>query len=143
MKRTGREKREGRSYGRSKSGASTEVEVDRLGRRFEVFRRSHEPWTRIPDALRVEALAALERGASTGDLRRSCGINLVQVRQWRQRLKRGKQVGAADKPVARVFNVINDAPVRATGLGCVPEGPELELRLGSWAVRISQIKGQE
>ena len=39
MKRTQQEKRVGRPHGRCGSGASTEAEVRRLGRRFEMFRR--------------------------------------------------------------------------------------------------------
>ncbi len=71
MKRTQQEKRVGRAHGRGARSTSTEVEVERLGRRFEMFRRNHEPGTRIPDALRAAALAALERGASSGDLFRT------------------------------------------------------------------------
>ena len=141
MKRTRQEKRVRRPHGRSGGGASTEVEVERLGRRFEVFRRSNEPGTRIPDVLRAAALAALDRGASTGDLLRVCRVTSVQLRQWRQHMKRGAPVGAGDKPVAHVFNVVDEAPEHDAGLGCAPEAPELELRLGRWAVRISQVNG--
>jgi transposase-like protein len=141
MKRTRQEKRVGRPHGRSGSGASTEVQVERLGRRFRMFRRSHEPGTRIPDALRAAALAALDRGASTGDLYRVCRVTSDQVRQWRRHLRRGPQVGTGGKPAAHVFNVVDEAPERDAGLGCEPEAPELELRLGRWAVRISQVNG--
>ena len=141
MKRTQQEKRVGRPHGRSGSGASTEVEVRRLGRRFEMFRRSHERGTRIPDALRAAALATLEHGASTGDLLRACRVSSDQLRQWRRHLRRGPQVGTAGKPVAHVFNVVDEAPGRDAGVGCEPEAPELELRLGRWAVRISQVIG--
>jgi hypothetical protein len=141
MKRTRQEKRVGRPHGRNGSGGRTEVEVKRLGRRFEMFRRSHEPGTRIPDALRAAALAALERGASTGDLHRACRVTSGQLRLWRQRLGPGTQVGAGGKPVAHVLNVVDDQPEPDTELGCELEAPELELRLGRWAVRISQVKG--
>ena len=141
MKRTRQEKRVGGPDGRSGSGASTEVEVRRLGRRFEMFRRSHKPGTRIPDALRAAALATLEHGASTGDLLRACRVSSDQLRQWRRHLRRGPQVGTAGKPVAHVFNVVDEAPGRDAGVGCEPEAPELELRLGRWAVRISQVIG--
>jgi transposase-like protein len=142
MKRTRQEKRVGRPHGRIGSGASMDVAVKRLGRRFEIFRRSHEPGTRIPGELRAAALATLERGASTGDVLRACRITSVQLRLWRQQLRRGTQVGGVGKPVAQVFDVVDEAEERAAGLGSEPLGPELELRLGSWAVRISQIKGQ-
>jgi transposase-like protein len=141
MKRTRQEKRVGRPHGRIGSGASTEVEVKRLGRRFEIFRRSHEPGTRIPEALRAEALATLERGASTGDVLRACRITSGQLRLWRKHLRRGTQGGAVGKPVAQIFDVVDEAEERDAGLGCEPEAPEFELRLGRWAVRISQVNG--
>jgi transposase-like protein len=141
MKRTRQEKRVGRPRGRRGGSASTEVEVRRLGRRFEMFRRSHKPGTRIPDALRAAALATLEHGASTGDLLRACRVSADQLRQWRRHLRRGAQVAAAARPVAHVFNVVDEAPGRDAGLGCEPEASELELRLGRWAVRISQVDG--
>lgn len=139
MKRTRQEKRVGRPHGRRGGGASAEVEVERLGRRFEVFRRSHEPGSRIPDALRAAALAALDRGASTGDLYRACRVTSVQLRQWRQHVRRGAQVAAAGGPVAHVFNVIDETTEHEAGGGCEPEAPELELRVDRWAVRISQV----
>jgi len=141
MKRTRQAKRVDRPHGRSGSGASTEVEVERVGRRFEVFRRSHEPGTRIPDALRAAALAALDRGASTGDLFRACRVTSVQLRQWREHARRDPQVAAADRPVAHVFNVVDEAPEHDAGLGGESGASELELRLGRWAVRISQVNG--
>jgi transposase-like protein len=139
MKRTRQEKRVGRPHGRRGGGTSAEVEVERLGRRFEVFRRSHEPGSRIPDALRAAALAALDRGASTGDLYRACRVTSVQLRQWRQHVRRGAQVAAAGGSVAHVFNVIDETTEHEAGGGCEPEAPELELRVGRWAVRISQV----
>jgi transposase-like protein len=141
MKRTRKEKRVRRPHGRRGGGASAEAEVERLGRRFEVFRRSHEPGSRIPDALRAAALAALDRGAATADLYRVCRVTSVQLRQWRQHVRRGAQVGAAGQPVAHVFNVVDGAAEHDAGGGREPGAPELELRLGRWAVRISQVNG--
>lgn len=141
MKQTRQEKQAGRPQGRSEGGARMALEVERLGQRFEMFRRRHEPGTRIPDALRAAALAALDRGASAGDLRRACRVTSVQLRQWRQHLRRAVQAGAAGNPVARVFDVVDKAPEHGAGPGCELGGPELELRVGRWAVRISQVKG--
>jgi transposase-like protein len=141
MKRTRQEKRVRRPHGRRGGGASVEVEVERLGRRFEVFRRSREPGSRIPDALRAAALAALDRGASTGDLYRACRVTAVQLRQWRQQVRRGVQVAAAGRPAAQVLHVVDEATEHDARLGCEPEAPALELRLGRWAVRISQVNG--
>ena len=140
MKRTRQQKRVERPHGRSGGGASAAAAVERLGQRFEVFRRSHEPGTRIPHALRAAALAALDRGVSTRDLRRACGVTSVQLRQWREHVMRAPQVAAADRPVAHVFNVVDEAPEDDAGIG-ESGGSELELRLGRWAVRISQVNG--
>jgi len=141
MKRTQQEKRAGRAHGRGGRSTSTEVEIERLGRRFEMFRRDHEPGTRIPGALRAAVLAALERGAFSGDLFRTCRVTSVQLSQWRQRLGRGTRVGAVEKPITSVFDVVDEATARDAGLGREPQAPELELRLGRWAVRISQVNG--
>lgn len=141
MKRTRQEERVERPHGRSGSGASTEVEVERLGRRFEVFRRHREAGTRIPDALRAAAVAALDRGATTGDLFRACRVTSVQLRQWRQQVRREAQVADAGRPVAHVFNVVNEVPEHEAGVGGGPGVSELELRFGGWAVRISQVNG--
>jgi len=141
MKRTRKEKRVGRRRGRRGGGASAEVEVERLGRRFEAFRRSREPGTRIPDALRAAALAALERGASTADLYRVCRVSSAQLRQWQQHVRRGAPVAAASPPVAHVFNVVDGPAEHDAGSDCEPGAAELELRLGRWAVRISQVNG--
>jgi hypothetical protein len=56
-------------------------------------------------------------------------------------MRRGAPVTAAGRPAAHVFNVVDEAAERDAGLGCEPEAPELELRLGRWAVRISQVNG--
>ena len=141
MKRTRKDKRLRLPRGRRGGGASAEVEVERLRRRFEAFRRSHEPGTRIPDALRAAALAALERGASTGDLFRVCRVTSAQLRQWRQHVRRRAPVAAASPPVAHVFNVVDGPAEHDGGGGCEPGAAELELRLGRWAVRISQVNG--
>lgn len=141
MKKTQDKKREGRRQGRSGVGASVELELERLDRRFEQFRRSHEPGSRIPDALRAAALDAQDRGASEGDLRRACEATSKQLEQWRAQQRRGATVGAAAEPVARVFDVVDEPAEREAGSGSGSRAPELELRLGGWAVRISQLDG--
>jgi len=141
MKRTRKEKRVGRPRGRRGGGASAQVEVERLGRRFEAFRRSHGPGSRIPDALRAAALAALQRGASTADLYRVCRVTSAQLRQWRGRVRRRAPVAAARPPVAHVFNVVDGPAEHDAGSDREPGAAELELRLGRWAVRISQVIG--
>lgn len=141
MKKNERNKRGGRRPGCGGGGASVEVEVERLGQRFEMFRRSYEPGTRVPDELRAAALSALDRGASEGDLRRSCQVTTAQLRLWREQLRRRAQVGGPAEPDARVFEVVDEPPELDTRPGSDARTPELELRLGRWAVRISQLGG--
>jgi transposase-like protein len=74
-------------------------------------------------------------------LYRACRVTAAQLKQWRQHLRRGAEVATADKPVAQVFNVVDEATEHDAGLGGEPEASELELRLGRWAVRISQVNG--
>jgi len=142
MKKAQDEKRGGRRQGRGGVGASVERELERLRRRFEVFRRTHGPGSRIPDGLRAAALAALDRGASEGDLRRACQATSGQLRQWGAQLRRGGEKEAASaEAVARVFDVVDDQAVLESTPSGEPSSPELELRLGGWAVRISQLGG--
>lgn len=141
MKKAQDEKRCGRRQACGGVGASVERELERLRRRFEVFRRTHGPRSRIPDALRAAALAVEDQGASEGDLRRACEATSVQLRQWRARLGRGAAVGAAGEPVARVFDVVDQPAALDSGPNSEPSAPELELRLGGWAVRIRQLDG--
>lgn len=132
----------GRPDQRPVGGGTVAIELERLRRRFEGFRRSHEPGTRIPEVLRAAALAAQQRGASEGDLRRVCQATSVQLRQWRTQLERGAvKVGAAADPVARVFNVVDQPTALESTPSGEPSSAELELRLGGWAVRISQLGG--
>ena len=142
MKKSEERKHGGRPGGHGVGGGSVEIEMERLRRRFELFRGGHEPGTRIPDGLRAAALAALDHGASEGDLRRACQATSVQLRQWRtQQRRRATEAGASAEPAARVFDVVDDqAALESTPKGKL-SSPELELRLGGWAVRISQLGG--
>ena len=121
-------------------GGSVEIEMERLRQRFELFRRSHEAGSRIPDALRAAALAALDRGASEGEVRRACQATSVQLRQWRVQLRRGAtEASALAEPAARVFDVVDDQASLESKPNGDSSSPELELRLGGWAVRIRQL----
>jgi transposase-like protein len=141
MSKTQRRKRGGRPDGLGGRGASVAIEMERLRRRFELFRGGHDPGSRIPDELRAAALAAQDRGASEGDLRRACQATSVQLRQWRAQLRRGAPAGAPAEPAARVFDVIDDQAALESTPIVEPSSRELELRLGGWAVRISQLGG--
>jgi transposase-like protein len=142
MSKGQRKKDDGRPDGRGEAGASAAIEIERLRRRFELFRDGHKPGSRIPDELRAAALGALDRGASGGQLHRACRVSSDQLRQWRSQLRReATEAGAGAEPAARVFDVIDDQAVLPSTPNAEPSSPELELRLGSWAVRISQLGG--
>lgn len=117
--------------------------MSRVADLFTEFRREHPRGTRVPKALRAEALAALKAGAAPGDLYRSCGLTFGQVAAWKandlettrvvpstragaEGPARGASPAAAPESV-RTFNV-NDT---TEALGA---GSELELRLGAWSV---------
>jgi hypothetical protein len=101
MKKTEQRKRGGRRHPGGGESASVEIEIERLRRRFEVFRRDHAPGTRIPEVLRAAVLAALDRGASDGALRRVCQASSVQLKLWRAQLRQAAEVGAPAAPAAR------------------------------------------
>lgn len=136
MSKSERKKRGGRPDGR---GANVAIEMERLRQRFELFRRGHERGTRIPDELRGAALAAQDCGAAAGQLHRACQVSSDQLRQWRAQLRRGGAAGAGGEPSARVFDVVDDqGALQSASIG-ERSSPELELRVGGWAVRIGQL----
>ncbi len=135
MSKRQRTKRGGRPDGR---GASVAIEMERLRERYELFRRGHERGTRIPDELRAATLAAQDSGASAGQLHRACQVSSDQLRQWRAQLRGCGASGAGGEPSARVFDVVDDhGALQSAPIG-ERSSPELQLRVGGWAVRISQ-----
>ena len=117
---------------RSQAGGDEPGELVELGTRFARFRKEHRRGTRIPDELRLAALALLRKVAPT-DLYRACGISFGQVMAWKEAKAR-----RPEGPAARVFSVVDEAPVprlapRATTSAAAPA---LELRLGPWSVRV-------
>lgn len=111
--------------------ASTDRRIEHLKRDYEKFRREHRRGTRIPQVLRAAALAALESGASEGQVRRACKISPTQLGWWRRSAKpRGGQFGAGEQQV-RVFEVVeDDAEQEARGVS---------LRVGRWEISIRQL----
>lgn len=90
------------------SDTSAEGRLKHLKRSCERFRREHRRGTRIPQALRDAALAALESGTPEGRVRRVCNISRTQLRWWRQSQRTRGQFEPAEQKV-RVFEVIEDA----------------------------------
>jgi hypothetical protein len=143
MNKTQRMKNDGRPRGRGGGDVHVDSEVERLRQRFEKFRREHRSRTRIPDVLRATVLTALDGGASEQDVRRACGVTSAQLVQWRRQQRQGAEVSGRGEHEARVFEVVDEEPGIDMGSGggaAAPCSPELELRLGGWAVRIQQLE---
>jgi transposase-like protein len=140
MQKTQRKRSGGLPQGGSGGGASVDLQVERLRRRFDKFRHDHLPRTRIPDALRAAALAVLDRGASEEEVRHVCKATPVQLTLWRRQLRPGTQASVSAEPTARVFQVVEEAPETAAVPGPDPSAQELELRLGVWTIRIHKLK---
>ena len=106
-----------------------------LADRFARFRREHPRGTKVPEELRAAALAALRKGVAPGELYRACGLSWSQVVAWKAN---GRVASAKPRravvPDVRVFSVVDEQPVDRPV--AVSAGHELELRLGSWSVRV-------
>jgi transposase-like protein len=118
--------------------ASTNANLERLRQRFAQFRREHPPQTRIPVPLREAVLTAMERGVTSSQVRRACGISSSQLEQWQKRREtRGRQPAERRRPKARVFSVVGEAA--GTKPADSHAAPELELRLAGWSIRVRAV----
>jgi hypothetical protein len=91
----------------------------------------------VPVDLRAAALAALRRGATAGDLYRTCGIGWSQLEAWRTGPNAVRKRGTRDAALedVRIFSVVDaEPPDRRAPL--VEAEDEIELRLGRWSVRV-------
>jgi len=123
--------------GRGKQRA--DLSLKQLERQFARFRRDHPPQTRIPDALRREALAAMRLGVTRSQLRRACGISSDQLKHWQR--NRGGAGSQAEPNIqgTQVFSVIDDISSEEVGTGVRDGGDELELRLGGWSIAVRRV----
>lgn len=101
--------------------------LDTLRTRFNAFRSTHPPRTRIPTELRRDAVAALKAGVSQAAVARACGISSTQVTYWCK-----AHTAAATAP--SILTVVDDpphttAPARARDV-------EVQLSVAGWSVRI-------
>ena len=113
----------------SKAGAKSAVLAELAGR-FARFRAKHPRGTRVPEELRVATLAALRKGATTGDLYRTCRIGRNQIAAWSgSKSNRRTRTSAVSNDV-RIFSVVDPEP--RDRHEAVEH--ELELRLGRWSV---------
>ena len=129
------------SRSREARGTTIDHAVERLSQRFAQFHRQHPKRTRIPDALRRAALAALERGASQTQLRRACGVSASQLRRWQlTRPVFAKDSAPTETATARVFSVVGGDAEPTVGPGHSQPDDELELRLGGWSISVRRVE---
>jgi hypothetical protein len=113
-----------------------------LAKRFAAFRRSHKRFTRVPTELRAAVMAAMRRGVTATQLRRTCSISSSQLEQW------GRAPGAAasscmEAERARIFSVVDEVPSRASDSTQCTASDGFELRIGPWAVSVRLAETQE
>ncbi len=135
-----------------------EAVIKKLRAGFESHRSSSpRKGTHIPLELRQAVVAAVNQGVPKGVIQQACRLSGGQLAKWRAhgaqvprlgaekrqphaRHKDKKASDATQPPHARVFPVVEPPaiqPLASTAQSC--EQP-LELRLGSWLVRI-QLTG--
>jgi len=120
--------------------ASGKQRLEQLSRSFEAFRREHRRGTRIPKALRDEALAMLSSGTPEVEVLRACRIVPQQLSWWRRGQGGGSQGRDLPEPKARIFPVVDDVPAVAVERDGDRQWQSLELRIGQWAISIRQLQ---
>jgi hypothetical protein len=120
--------------------ARHEQHEEQLKRSFAKFRSGHRTRTRIPQALREAALAALESGMPELMVRRACGISGTQLRWWR--LRQGACTDGIEQPEpkARIFPVVDDTPYLGAESAGASTGQSVQLRVGGWEICIRQVE---
>lgn len=140
----------GKAAGGSRRGRGAKAEgrtdLAELQRRFAAFREGHPSGTRIPDALRGLALAAIDSGTSEAEVRRVSGVTSDQVAQWRMGRAQKRRAfdpgheGVLDGSVAPLVFPVVDSGGLGMGQTSGVSG-DLELRLGGWSICIRQVEG--
>lgn len=106
---------------------------------FGRFRVERPRGSRVPEVLRRAVVAALGAGVGAADIRRVCGVTEAQVEHWRAWQGRDSiKPGAPTRRAVREFKVVAEPGAKPNGAS-VPGEPELELRLGPWAVSVRLI----
>jgi len=119
----------------------TNRDMERLGRRFQVFRRSNSRITKIPVPLRKAVLAMLQGGVNRTALQKNCGVSWTQMDRWID-LYGPMPRPHKTQPVesARVLSVIDsDGP---SSKEVEPSKQPLEFRIGGWSINVCPIDGQ-
>jgi hypothetical protein len=110
--------------------------LEQLERRFARFRRKNPGQTRIPDALRRDALTAVRLGVTRSQLRNACGISSDQLKHWQGDAGSAVTEQEPDIQEARVFSILEDVPAREPECRGHDEEQQLELRLGDWSISV-------
>jgi len=138
---------DGQRLGKGRDASGTYAEdvrgkqrEEQLRRSFAKFRSGHRAGTRIPQALREAALAALASGMREGRVRGACGISRTQLRWWRQSQGACGQVVEHPEPKARVFPVVDEPANLAAESAEGPSSQSLQLRFGRWDISIRQVE---
>ena len=114
--------------------SKAETTLKNLEKQFAQFHAEHPPGTRIPLALRADALQALNEGVPSNKLQRACRISWGQLKSWKaapRPLKSGSRRRETKPEAVRVFSVVDAEPV-AQPTPRTSDG--LELRFGPWSV---------
>jgi hypothetical protein len=103
---------------------------------FAAFRRGNPGRRRVPAGLRGQVVAALNAGVPAGTIERACGLSGSQVTRWRAAAARSAPPAPpalASVASAQVLSVV-DTGARSS----VELDPGIEIRVGSWCVRLSR-----
>jgi hypothetical protein len=115
--------------------------LEQLRGEFATFRSGHRAGARIPDSLRSAVVAAYRAGTTATALRQACGVSSEQLARWCKGATgtAGSGKGYQKAAPARAFPVADSSERSATEGEQMGRRPELELRIGSWAVRVWQL----
>jgi hypothetical protein len=119
----------------SPSRAAYATRLQHLAAAFAAFRRAN-PRRRFPAGLRGQVVAAMNAGVPAGTIERACGLSGAQLTRWRAAAGRSAPPAApalASVASAKVLSVV-DAGARSS----VEPDPGIEIRVGSWCVRLSR-----
>jgi hypothetical protein len=114
--------------------------VERLGRSFAEFRRTHRSRARIPQTLRDATLAAIQQGTPEQEVMRACRITQAQLDRWRECQGARMQTIGPNETGPLVFPVVEDGLCagRVAG-GSEGEAVPLQLRVGRWEISIRPL----
>jgi hypothetical protein len=110
-------------------------QLDHLRKRFETFRQSHSPRSRIPDSLQRAATDLLAAGVTQAQLMQECKLSSSLIHRWRHR----KPV--QDPARASILTVVDDPNKSIDPRSSVPllspaRTADLTFKIGGWILRL-------